>query len=252
MTHPAPTRPDSPWLLRPTPRPAARLTLYCLPHAGGGASAYRAWPTGLPEWIEVVAVQLPGRENRIRERPAIDLAALAQAVSADHGGAPYALFGHSNGALLAFELAHLLGESGPGPVYLGVSGAPHPALLGARREVSRLGDRELVDWMVDQGGVPEQVSAQPELLELVLPALRADLGWLEAYRHRPRTALGCPLSAFAGETDERVPGDGLTAWSTETAAAFTARRYPGGHFYLTDGLPVLLRDMVEDLSGLRY
>ncbi|MET8628246.1 thioesterase domain-containing protein [Kitasatospora sp. NPDC004669] len=251
MTKHDSARPGSPWLMRPVPRPGARLTLYCLPHAGGGASSYRGWPHGLPEWVEVVAVQLPGRENRIRERSAIDLDTLAEAVAADHRGAPYALFGHSNGALLAFELAHLLAGSGPGPAYLGVSGSPHPALAAPRHEVSRFTDEALLDWMVEQGGVSEQLLAQPDLLELALPAVRADLAWLEAYRHRPRTPLSCPLSAFAGETDGRVPGDELTAWSAETTAGFAVRRYPGGHFYLIEGLPALLGDLAEDLSGLR-
>jgi surfactin synthase thioesterase subunit len=225
--------------------------LYCLPHAGGGASAYRDWAHDLPDWIEVVAVQLPGRENRIRERPAIDLDAVADAVSADHRGLPYALFGHSNGALLAHELAHRLGGTGPGPVHLAVSGSPPPALAAPSRAVSHCDDAELLAWMVEQGGMPEALLAHPELLELALPAVRSDLAWLEAYRPTPRPPLDCPLTAAAGEADPRVPADVLLGWSEETTADFTTRRYPGGHFYLHDALPLLLGDLAEHLSGLR-
>ncbi|MEU6125559.1 thioesterase domain-containing protein [Streptomyces sp. NPDC047123] len=244
-------RPANPWLMRAEHRPDARLVLYCLPHAGGGASAYRDWANGLPAGIDVVAVQLPGRENRIRERPAIDLDALADAIAADHPGLPYALFGHSNGALLAIELAHRLAATGPGPAHLAVSGSPPPALAAPSRAVSQADDAELLDWMMEQGGMPDTLLAHPELLELALPAVRADLAWLEAYRPAPRPPLDCPLSAHAGDDDERVPGDVLTAWSKETTADFTARRYPGGHFYLIDALPVLLGDLAEHLSGPR-
>ncbi|PKV84114.1 thioesterase II family protein [Streptomyces sp. TLI_146] len=251
MTMQESARPGSPWLMRGGQRPDARLALYCLPHAGGGASAYRDWARNLPAWIDVIAVQLPGRENRIREPLGIDLDAMAKAVEADHQGLPYALFGHSNGALLAFELAHRLGATGAGPVHLSVSGSPPPALAAPRAAVSRFDDAGLVDWMVEQGGVSEQLLAMPDLLELVIPAVRCDLSWLEAYRPAARGALGCPISAFAGETDQRVPGDVLTGWSKETTAGFSARRYPGGHFYLIDGLPALLGDLAEQLSDLR-
>ncbi|MFB8175326.1 thioesterase II family protein [Streptomyces sp. NPDC055966] len=244
-------RPGSPWLMRGEQRPDARLALYCLPHAGGGASAYRDWARNLPAWIDVIAVQLPGRENRIREQLGIDLDAMAEAVDADHQGLPYALFGHSNGALLAFELAHRLGATGAGPVHLSVSGSPPPALATPSRAVSRFDDAGLLEWMVEQGGISEQLLALPDLLELVIPAVRCDLSWLEAYRPAVRQALDCPVSAFAGETDPRVPGDVLSGWSKETTAGFSAHRYPGGHFYLIDGLPALLGDLTEQLSDLR-
>ncbi|WP_369214541.1 thioesterase II family protein [Streptomyces flavofungini] len=244
-------RPANPWLMRAEQRPDTRIVLYCLPHAGGGASAYRDWARALPAWIDVVAVQLPGRENRIREKPGIDLGAMADAVSADHRGLPYALFGHSNGALLAFELGHLLADTGHAPAHLAASGSPPPALAAPSRAVSHAPDAELLDWMVEQGGMSEQLLAHPELVELALPAVRSDLAWLEAYRPARRPPLDCPVSAFAGERDERVPDDVLTEWSKETSGEFTVRRYPGGHFYLNDGLTAVLGDVTALLSGLR-
>ncbi|MEC4020917.1 thioesterase II family protein [Streptomyces sp. H27-D2] len=251
MNTPAPARRPAPprWITRTDPRPDARLTLYCLPHAGGGASAYRNWSAGLPAWVEVAAVQLPGRENRIADEALVDPAAVAAAITADRDGRPYALFGHSMGGVLAFELARLLSGGGRvGPVRLGISGVAHPLLRAARLPLSGLPDEELLDWVRALGGAPEWALSDPQFHELLLTPLRADLAWLEGHVHQAAAPLTCPVSVFAGEDDEHAQPAGIDSWREETSAGCSVRRYPGGHFYLDAQLPALLRDLAEDLS----
>ncbi|AYN37919.1 thioesterase [Streptomyces dangxiongensis] len=240
-------------LVRPRPRPEAPAVLYCFPHAGGAASAYRPWPAALPDGIEVVAVQLPGREHRITEPPCVDPALIADAIGADvaaHGSRPYALFGHSMGALLAFEVARTLsaGDRLPGPALLAVSGMEHPASGRPRPALSGLPEAELLAWVSGLGGSPAQALADPQLLEILLPVLRADLAWLEGYVPRPAPRLACPLSVFAGERDDRVALAGLRAWAGETRETATVRRYPSGHFYAAEQLRLVCRDLADDLT----
>ncbi|MFF5056667.1 thioesterase II family protein [Micromonospora sp. NPDC000663] len=238
------------WFLRTADRPAARLTLYCLSHAGGAASAYRDWSARLPSWIDVAAVQLPGRERRIGEAPAVDVAAIAAAVRADADAVdrPYALFGHSMGGLLAFELAHRL-QSGGGPVHLAISATGHPVVAPLTSAISHLPTADLLTWVREVGGAPDWLLADPQLVELLIPPLRTDCAWMETYVYRPRPTLSCPISVFAGEGDPRTGTEALLGWREETGAGWTLRRYPGGHFYLTEQAPHMLADLVQDLSA---
>jgi medium-chain acyl-[acyl-carrier-protein] hydrolase len=186
----------------------------------------------------------------VTEPPGVDPEAVAAAVRADRGVRPYALFGHSMGALLAFELAHLLsGDGQPAPVYLAVSGAGHPRSGPVRRRVSTLAAPELLAWAESLGGLPDQVLADPQMRELLLPPLRADCAWLEGYVHRNRPPLPCPLSVFAGDADDHAPRRGIAGWAHETTGRYCVRQYPGGHFYLAEHLPTLLGDLAEDLTA---
>ncbi|MDJ0463812.1 alpha/beta fold hydrolase [Streptomyces sp. H27-C3] len=239
-------------MVRTAPRPDAHTTLYCLPHAGGAASAYRDWSAYLPAWLEVVAVQLPGRENRVAEPSAVSPEDTAAAVAADlsaHPDRSIVLFGHSMGGLLAFEVARLLArDSGPALAGLFVSGSAHPAAKPhTDPTVSQLSDTDLLAWAVALGGMPAWIVAEPQMHELVLPVLRADCAWLENHVYRADAPLACPITVMAGEADAHVGTTGLQAWQVETTGIFRMRRHPGGHFYADDTLPEVLGGLADDV-----
>ena len=243
-----------PWILRPRPNPRATLRLFCLAHAGGGASTFRGWGDALPPEVEVCAVQLPGRENRIAERPYDRLGplveALAEALTA-WTDLPYAVFGHSNGSLIAFELARLYRRTGrPGPVHFFASGRRAPDVPSRQRAVHALPDDELVADLVELGGIPEAVLADPEMRALILPLLRADMALTETYRYTEEPPFDFPLTAYGGVDDAKVPREDLEAWGRHTAAGFRLRIFPGDHFYLLAHRGETLRVLSRDLSAV--
>ncbi|MGC7096111.1 thioesterase II family protein [Amycolatopsis lurida] len=228
----------NPWVLTPQPRPGAALRLICLPHAGGGAAAYRDWPGCFSSDVEVNLVQLPGRENRMFDTPHSRMDTLVPAL-AEHLGSltagRYALFGHSMGALVAFELSRYLGADRR-PEVLIVSGhhAPHLERTGPHRHA--LSESELVDALRELGGLSPEVLDNPEYLKLVLPTVRADLAVVEEYAWPGGEPLTHDLVALGGAGDRMVPAEDLRAWERHTTARFSHRIFPGGHFYLQDQL----------------
>lgn len=247
--------PDSAWLLSFAPRPRARARLFCFPHAGVGASAYRLWPRHLPEELELWAIQPPGRESRLREPPMASIPALARSAAqamAPLLDLPFALFGHSMGAVVAAEVARAIhGGAGPHPRHLLVSGRRPPHLPPTEPPLHPLPDPEFVAEIGRRyGGIHPEVLAQPELLELLLPALRADILALELHRPPPRPPLPCPISAFGGAEDRLIPREHLEAWRGETSGAFRVRVFPGGHFYLDARRAELLADVAAALAPL--
>jgi medium-chain acyl-[acyl-carrier-protein] hydrolase len=214
-----------------------RIILFCIPHAGGGASAYRHWASALAPHVTVRPLQLPGRESRFGEPvlTALDaaLADLCRAVEPDVSRR-FALFGHSMGALLAFELAHRLrNEIGLEPEHLFVSAcrAPHFPPLGG--VFSELPQQAFIDVVSRRyGGIPAAVLADEALMTAVLPAMRADFGILERYRASDRAPLDCPISVFGGWNDTITPQSALLAWRQHTAGAFSLEMLDDGHFYL--------------------
>jgi medium-chain acyl-[acyl-carrier-protein] hydrolase len=229
--------PQASAVLRPLPQPNAALRLFCLPYAGGGASAYHAWGRLLPPTIELCAMQLPGREARVREAP---YASFGEAV-AGLGEAlcplldrPYALFGHSLGALLAFELARWLRRrGGPQPQQLFVSSRRPPQLPEPYPPVASLPDEEFTAKIQQRyGGIPQVILQEPELMTMFLPILRADFKVLESYRYSVEPPLACALAVFGGSEDAIATPSALGEWQQHTAGAFSMREFAGGHFYL--------------------
>jgi len=232
---------------------AARLAapeahrLFCLPYAGGSASTYRNW--GLPDLpgIAVCPVLLPGRERRIEDPPHRSLGTLVDQLCDDlPTERPFALFGHSMGALLAFELARSLRRySLPPPTHLIVSGAPAPDFVPNRPPRFRLDRADLVAELVKLGGTPAEVLQNDELLDLCLPAVRADFAMLDTYRYTHEEPLDLPLTVLYGAQDTEVDEDEVFAWRRHVSKAARFVRFGGGHFFL-DSEGTAVRAAVAD------
>ena len=242
------------WLARPAPRPDAGLRLFCVPHAGGGTAAYAALARILPEWIELAVVRLPGRETRLREEPYGDIASLVGDLAVALRGQldrPYAVFGHSLGALIGFELLHRLREAGaPDPVRLFASGRRAPQLPEVDPPISHLADDGFIAELQRRyDAIPAAVLAEPDLLAMLLPTLRADYRLVERYAYEARPELPCSLTVFGGASDPRVTAGELRAWHVHAPSSFRLRILPGGHFYLQGEEARVAGELVEDLPA---
>jgi len=248
----------SPWLMRFVPRPAAAARLVCFSFAGGGAAAYRPFALGLPGEIEVLAVQLPGRESRLREKPLTSFAALLEGLVPALQpllDRPYALFGHSMGAMLAYETARAIVARGlRAPSHLVVSGRRAPQLPETATSLAHLDDEAFVEAIGRRyGGIPSEVLQHPEILELLLPTLRADMCAIEQHRHAEGAPLECPITACGGRDDAHANRAQLEAWSAQTVAGLEVLQFPGSHFYFNDAAvrARLLADLGRTLAPLR-
>ncbi|MEV0201455.1 alpha/beta fold hydrolase [Nonomuraea sp. NPDC050691] len=215
------------------------LPMYCLPHAGGAASAFRLWQRKL-SGVAVQPVQPPGREGRHKEPPYLRMAPLvsdlADVVLADvelsAAGRRYTLYGHSLGAIVAFELVReIRRRGGPEPVHLFVSGSDAPHVTDeSGPPVGGMSRPELVALLRGLGGTPEWLLADPEALDMVLPSVQADFTVKETYVYEEEPPLDVPISALCGETDPRVSPVKLARWLDQTAREFTLHGFDGGHF----------------------
>lgn len=231
------------WLRRRLPRESASYRTVCFPHAGGAASFFAPWATAAPPETEIWAVQYPGREDRLTERCVADMDTLAAAVArhlvplADR---PLVLFGHSLGALVAYETARTLHrEYGVTPAHLVVSGRRAPT-VPAPGDIHRRPDEEVVAELVRLGDTDRRLLRDPDARAVFLPAIRADFRLAETYRHRPGTVLTCPITAVIGSEDTEVDIEQALGWRHHTTGTFTLRRLPGGHFYLIPQRPAVL------------
>jgi medium-chain acyl-[acyl-carrier-protein] hydrolase len=243
-------RPD-PWIVCPRPNPQAQLRLFCFPYAGGGASIFHAWGANLPQEIEVCPVQLPGRENRLREPPYSWLPRLAQklvGVLSPYLDRPFAFFGHSMGALISFELARQLRRQGlRGPVHLLVSAHRAPCGPYPLPALSQLPTPTLIEELRHLGGTPDEILSDTQMMQFLLPVLRADFAICETYTYTDDAPLNCALSAFGGLQDCHVSKEDLAEWREQTNGPFALQMLPGGHFFLHSAREPLLRAMGENL-----
>ncbi|GAA1265567.1 hypothetical protein GCM10009677_17040 [Sphaerisporangium rubeum] len=230
-------------------RPTARLRLFCFPYAGGGASVYRTWHEQLPEHIEVFAVQPPGRETRMAEKPFTRMADLVPPLAdglAPLLDKPYAVFGHSLGAGVAFELTrHLRRTGGELPVHLFVSGRQAPHLPSREERIHDMPDDVFLAGVRKLDGISPELFDHPELLELLLPLLRADFTMSEDHTYRPEHKLDMPITAFHGADDPTTREAEMAAWAAHTSAPFALRVLPGDHFFLR----AEQRRLLSDIAG---
>jgi medium-chain acyl-[acyl-carrier-protein] hydrolase len=231
-----------------------RVRLFCLPYAGGGAIIFRGWSEALPAEVEVCPIQLPGREQRFRERPITDIAAMVEVLAPalwDHLDVPFAFFGHSMGASIAYETARrLLTQGRRPPQVLLVSGRQAPHLLPVRPPIHHLPDDALVKKIRELNGTPSEVLEHPELVQCLMPLLRADFKLAETYRELDGPRLACPVVAFGGWEDDQVPPEQVKAWRESTSGPFTLHMLSGDHFFVTSEREHLLGLIAEELRRL--
>jgi medium-chain acyl-[acyl-carrier-protein] hydrolase len=239
------------WVHCPRPRPDASLRLFCLPYAGAGASVFFDWPQRVPPNIEICGIQLPGRENRIREEPYRDVVSLARellCILAPALDLPFAVFGHSMGALLGFELVRQITEAGgtmPSRLLVAASRPPHGP--NRRPSVGESSDELLLAEVLRLGGTPLAVLENQELMALVLPTLRADFTVHETYNSED--ILDVPITAFGGASDPEVSLEEIGGWAMRTRKDFRCHTVEGDHFFLRTSRDALLALLISDLDA---
>ena len=229
-------RPTTPWIARHRPRPDASVRLFCLPSAGSGASSYRDWANELPAHIEVLPIQPPGREDRFVEEPLRRMddlvGSLIDSLRPFLTDLPFAFFGHSLGGIVALEVTRGLSRrQGPLPCHLIISARPAPHLRLRRVPVAQLSSEELTEWLRHVHGTSEIVLQSREMMDLLLPAMRADLEIDDTYRSAPDPVLACPLTVLGGLRDEEARPEELKEWERYTSCSFTLRLVEGDHFF---------------------
>ncbi|MES2296363.1 MAG: thioesterase domain-containing protein [Pseudomonadota bacterium] len=249
---------SNPWLVR-SPGAPRRLRLYCFCYAGGSAANYANWQAELSPQVEICAIELPGRGSRFGETPMSSLPLLTETVAreiARNSPMPFAFFGHSLGALLAFEVARYLQHQGlPKPLHLFASGASAPQHRSSKKKIHLLGDSEFIEELKNYNGTPPAVLAHRELMELLLPMIRADFALACDYDYRSGPLLDMPLTVMMGRDDDnakggdktedkgaaskaegegepKADGEQVTGWHKETSNAFHIEWFEGDHFYI--------------------
>jgi surfactin synthase thioesterase subunit len=228
-------QPASPWIQVLASRSRANVRLICLPFAGGSAVAFHPWGPRLDPRIELWGIQLPGRGHRLHEPPCASIDQIVSLLAdqlRDHADLPFALFGHSLGALVAFELAReLRRRGGAQPVQLFVSGRVAPRELSPSPLLHRLNDADLIGALADLNGIPEVVLSDRALMATVLPAFRADFNALGRWSYRAERPLDVPIRAYGGWSDPCAPAVRLGSWRLETSGHFSLELFEGDHFY---------------------
>ncbi|MFB7668627.1 thioesterase II family protein [Kitasatospora sp. NPDC056138] len=244
---------DSPWLTSAaTGRDPAAVRLFCFAHAGGGTAFFRPWRAALLPEVEVCPVRLPGRESRHLEPAYTRMNRLIEPLVAalrPYADRPFAVFGHSMGAAVAYEVARrFCTEPADGPLRrLLVSGRRAPHLAARRRPIAHAPQEEFLAAVRRLGGTPEEVLDQPDLVRLFLPGMRADFELNETYAPADGPRLSCPVSAFTGDRDPEVTPEEMGRWRETTDVAFRLRVFTGGHFYLSGPRAELVREIRSDL-----
>ena len=238
-------------VLLPAPRKSPKARMICFPYAGSGAAVYRLWPSNLPETVELVAFNPPGRGARLQERPLTSIPELvddALASISPYLDLPFSMFGHSLGGVVALECVRQLESQGRSPVHLFVSSRPQRRLDEA--QIHDLPEPDFIAAInARYQGIPAEILKHPDLLELLLPALRADMKAIETFRPDPgRTQIACPLTVFGGTADRTVSASDLENLREQTSSFRGVKLFPGDHFYIDAQRASLVSAILATLS----
>lgn len=229
---------DQSWYIGYKKNPQAAIRLFCFHHSGGGASSYHPWVESLSPLIEMVAIQLPGRENKFLEPLTSDLSHIITKLSKDfsyYKDKPFIVFGHSLGALLAFEFIkaiHRIYSLYPRQVIVSAAKAPH--MPYRRKILSHLEDKLLKEELKAYNGIDERIQNEPELFDLFLPIIRSDFSIVENYSFAGSASFPCDILAFSGSDDPTVTQEEILGWSTQTTGKFEHMPFSGAHFFIRD------------------
>jgi medium-chain acyl-[acyl-carrier-protein] hydrolase len=245
---------STPWLAGVKPSLKASIRLFCFPYAGGGAQIFRTWQSELPSEVEVCPVQLPGRGRRLKEAAYTNVHTLVQELAQGllpFLGKPFAFFGHSMGATISFELArYLRREYHLMPQHLFISGRRAPHIPSTHAHTYNLPDPEFLAALRDLKGTPHEALEHPDLMELMLPLLRADFELSENYTYLNGPLLDCPMSIYGGQEDDDVPREHLEAWGKLTTGSVSLKMFPGDHFFVNTTQNALLKTLSQELDHL--
>ncbi|RCJ38754.1 gramicidin dehydrogenase [Nostoc minutum NIES-26] len=251
-----PTKPSfNSWVTCLQPNPQASLRLFCFPYAGGSSLIFRTWSANLPATVEVCPIELPGRGSQMRSAAFTRLEPLVAAIAptlVPYSDKPFAFFGHSMGALVSFEVTRLLRqEYNLHPVHLFVAGRRAPQIPDPKPPVHNLPEPAFKDELRRLNGTPTVVLENPELMELLIPTLRADFAVHETYIYTPQAPLDCPIAAFGGLEDSEVSYDEIQGWQEQTNAAFSLQMFDGDHFFLHSAQSLLLKSLSQKLHQIK-
>ncbi|MGG1616285.1 thioesterase II family protein [Paenibacillus sp. NRS-1782] len=241
------------WFVKTAAHPAEKLQLFCFPYAGGGASIFSSWKSRLAPDITVLPVQLPGRESRSTEAPMDTIQDIVQSLlpaMAPYVHKPFAFFGHSMGALIAFEAARqLYSKTGKLPVHIIASGKSAPHRPYSKKQLHDLADQPFTEELRLMQGTPEEVLQNADLMQIIMPRLRADFKVCETYVYQQGGPLACPMTILGGMKDHEVSTDSLHAWQQHTTSPIDVRMFEGNHFFIHEQEQEVISTVVNILSA---
>ena len=240
------------WFVCPRIKPDEETRLFLFPYAGGGPASFSKWSAELPDNIEIWIAHYPGRGSRHAEPPITSLTELVdgliQAIQ-PLLDKPFAFFGHSLGGLIAFELTRRLRQRNlpqPGILFVSACGSPH--IPDPHPPIHRSPEPEFLKSLQQLNGIPSELLHQPDVMELVLPILRADFQAMENYEYISDAPLDCYISAFAGLNDRRLSQEGLEGWALHTRAGFKTQYFPGDHFFINTARESVIASVIRELE----
>lgn len=241
-----------PWIVRSKPRASARFRLFCFTYSGGNSSCFRDWADYLPAWVDVWAVEFPGRQRRIHEKPIsqfpVLLDQLSRSLRSYFYDLPFAFFGHSLGGLVCFELAYTIKDTESLlPKSLFISGCNPPDRIKIDEHISKKPDEYIIKKLRNLQGTPEWVFQNSELMQLILPLVRADYSLIETYPYDPHPPLDIPIYVFGGRDDDDVKPEDLEGWGSFTTSVYRQYLVPGGHLFINSSKDLVLGKISEVL-----